>query len=260
MSTSPRLLPPITLAPFPCAFFDLCQIFHQSQSARREDLPEIESGLLLWPATLPTSLAYIDRALSSIESSFLHVLHNAVCLRYYIARLQRCEMWLEPNQGMLSFLTTLGYSSVKVWERNRKNLIQSWGNLFIKSISSTLRDLKSAMQLYNCDLARGVLLSFLQSLEAVDLQLFGDTLLMELSEVLGLQPSQNLAEKQHLIRSGVYGTPFAQLDSEGTIIYWMFRDVRSMMLSGFISRRRHSNLSSGSEHQSSTGPSPEQSY
>ena len=169
---SPRLFPPLTLAPFPCAFFDLCQIFHQSQNARREDLAEVESKLLLWPATLPTSLSYVDRALSSTASSFLHVLHNAVCLRYYMARLQRREMWLEPNLGMLSFLTTLGNSSVRVWESNGKTLTRSWGKLFINSISSIMRDLKSAMQSYSCDLARGVLLTFLRSIEAVDPQSF----------------------------------------------------------------------------------------
>ena len=230
------LPPPSRLTTFPEAFFGLSQILQDSLSPESTDLAHVESKLLLWPASLVPSLLYIHRSLSSPDSSLLHVLHNAIFMRYYVARLQRRELWLEPNQAVLSFLATLACSSVKVWKRNGKSFAHSWGNVFISAMSCTMRFTKITVQLFDCKMARAVLIMFLLSISSADATLFGETLLAELADVLRLPSDLSLEEQQGLLSSGSYGTPFDQVDSDGFIIYWMFRDMRSMMISALISK------------------------
>ena len=250
VNSTSTLPSPTSLPSFAQAFFGLSHILHESLSPKSTDLPHVESKLLLWPTALIPSLLYIHRSLSSPDSSILHVLHNALSTRYYVARLQRHELGLEPNHAVLSFLATLACSSVKVWKGNGKKFVHSWGNVFISAISSTMRHTKTIMQLFDCKLARGVLIMFLLSVSSTDVTLFGEALLAELTHALGLPAQQSLEEQQELLCSGAYGTTFEQVDSDGFIIYWMFRDMRSMMLSTIMSKSHNRNLSIAQDDQS----------
>lgn len=190
----------------------------------------VEYHLLLWPAKNAPSLYYINRSLSSYDSSSIHVLYSSVCLYFYTSRLRDDYSDLEVNQGLLSFLANTSLSCCTVWKGKRRELVKSWGNLFLVSIRCAMECAAFQMRQYSCQLSRGVLISFFLSLVSADVSLLGQGFVGTLAADLGLSSSLSLEQQQGLLSSGEFGTKFEQSDREGRIIYWMFRDTRSMSL------------------------------
>ena len=200
------------------------------------ELLNAEFSMLLWPATLPPSLLYIDQNLSSIESSVLHIFHVSVLLQYYISSLQNPNAaFLEANLGLLTFIATMGFSCVKVWKIHGKALRTTSGGPLVSSITSSMLNIKTCMQDYECQLSRGVLVQFYLMIDDTDALVFGD-LITDIRRSLGLPASESLKISQGLLEEKAYGTPSEQTDQEGRLAYWMFRDVRSMTLRGMLSK------------------------
>ena len=226
--------------PFTQAFLHLTHILCQVLVGSSEDILDFEIELLLWPATLPPELSFVNRALSSSESCFLHVLHNAVAVWYYTSRLltpdegeESSPAWLlEPNEAMLSFLATLSSSCVKIWVQYGKEFAATWGHIFVLSIVCVMRHTAALLRRLESEDNKGVLIAFLLSLDDLDEALFEESLLSELAAAVGLPLLPGLAAKQELLQRGNYGYPFHMCDSKGVTIYWMFRDLRNMSLRG----------------------------
>ena len=229
---SPPVTPSTGLTPFAQAFWSVSHILHKLQCAEERELISAELDLLLWPATLPQSLFHIDQTMSSAESSILHVLHNSVALSFYTVQLGNPIVPVEANQGMLSFLAAIGCSCVKVWKRRGSELVRIWRNLYVGATASAMMHMASLSKNFDCPLSRGVLVSFLLTLQAADIQIFTRAFLERLTESLGAPPMSNLYALQSHLAEGLCGSPFEQSDHEGRTVYWMFRDVRSMTLRG----------------------------
>lgn len=226
----PHLPVPRCLSPFAQSFFELSQLLHYSLRADLSDYVNLEYNLLLWPAKLAPSLYYVDRSMSSSSSSILQILYCAVSLKFYISRLEQKDHNLEANQGMLSFLANTSLSTVTVWKGKRKELAMAWGKLFLTAVRSAMECAKFQMQRFHCEQSKGVLISYFLTLEPADLVELGNSFVMELAASLDLPPTSSLEQQQNLLRSGNYGSVFEQSDREGFLIYWMFRDIRSMSL------------------------------
>ena len=229
---SPLVTPPAGLTPFAQAFWSVSHILHKLQWAEERELISAELDLLLWPATLPPSLFHIDQTMSSAESSILHVLHNSVALSFYTVQLGNPSATVEANHGMLSFLAAIGCSCVKVWKRRGCELARIWRNLYVGATALAMRHMANLSKNFECPLSRGVLVSFLLTLQAADVQIFTRAFLERLTEALGAPPMSNLYALQNYLAEGSCGSPFEQSDREGRTVYWMFRDVRSMTLRG----------------------------
>ncbi|KAF9893979.1 hypothetical protein FE257_008950 [Aspergillus nanangensis] len=215
------------------AFFHLTRILHQLLLLRKDgikDSLEVESELLLWPARLSPSLSFVNRNMSSPESCLLHVLHNAVASWYYTSRLPDPQGLLEPNEATLSFLTTLGCSCVKTWKQHGRNFTDIWGNMYVMSIATVIRQICRLVRRFDCQNSRGVLILFLSDLSLHDVAVFGDQLMSEVVTAIGLPLFLGLEASQQKLREGLYGSPFEESDSNGATVYWMFRDMRNMTL------------------------------
>lgn len=219
-------------SPLMQAFFHLTRILYHLLRGDFKDILEFENELLLWPATLPPSLSFVNRAMSSSESCLLHVLHNAVAFWHYTSRLPDPKGLLEPNEAMLSFLATLGCSCVKTWKQHGRNFTETWGNIFVMSIATVMQQTCYLVQRFNCQNNKGVLIFFLLGLDVDGAAVFGEQLLSEVESAIGLPFALGLEARQDMLRGGLYGSPFEESDSTGATIYWMFRDMRSMTLRG----------------------------
>jgi hypothetical protein len=203
-------------------------------------ISSVEIDLLLWPATLSTELSFVNRSLASPSSTLLHVLHSAIAMRYYASRIDSKAALLEPNEAVLSFLATLGCSCIKVWSQRRAEMMQVWGNIFVIAIGTAVTMLCRFVQQYRCSKCEGVLVNFILSLEPSETALFRQELIDEAVRTLSIPKDVPLRDQQVMLRRNTCGSEFDIPDSEGTIIYWMFRDLRNMTLRGMehLNRRQ----------------------
>ncbi|KAJ5113632.1 hypothetical protein N7456_002166 [Penicillium angulare] len=230
---------PIPLSPIPSphraslmqAFFHLTRILSHLLRGDFTDILYSERELLLWPATLPPSLSFVNREMSSAESCLLHVLHNAIACWYYTSRLPDSQqLLLEPNEATLLFLATLGCSCVKTWTQHGRGFADVWGNIFVMSISIVIQQICFLVLRFDCQNSKGVLILFLSELSIDDGELFGDQLISEVAATIGLPLGLGLKEIQDILRSGLYGASFKESGSNGATVYWVFRDMRNMTL------------------------------
>jgi hypothetical protein len=171
-------------------------------------LLRLESALLLWPVKLPKDLTVVkDELLATSGAMILHILHNTVTIAFYLRAIKDKSLGrylsIYPVPGLLQFLCGMATSSLKVGISVSKKwpIVRNYMHLTAEYILSLYEE----TEFQHCKVS----LAFYEDREL-------DPLLYDrIQQVLG---SQN----------------WRASDFDGAIIYWVFRDARSMSLDAIL--------------------------
>lgn len=177
-------------------------------SSLKYQLLRLESALLLWPVKLPKELTVVkDDLLATSGAVILHILHNTVTLAFYFRAIKDKSfgryLSIYAVPGLLQFLCGMATSSLKVGP----SITTKWPIVrhYIHLTAQYVLSLYEETEFEHCK---------------VSLAYYEDR---ELDPVLYNKIRQVL---------GTYN--WKAKDFDGAIIYWVFRDARSMSLDAIL--------------------------
>lgn len=185
-------------------------------NSTRRELLQLEYDILLLPVKLPKQFLVVkDRLTSSREALFYHVLHNAFLTFVYTkaltSKLYGKMLSVYPIAGLYHFLSGLIESTLEIGVEKAG----PWsivGDCMVHSIKC--------------------------GLELLDIMDFDDLLFVmstykERLDVRNPLLQQQLVRKVYTLREqSSYYRDFDRVD--GSLVFWVFRDVRSMTLSAYL--------------------------
>lgn len=173
-------------------------------------LTQLESDLLLWPVKLPKDLIVVKNdMLATSNAIVLHIFHNTVTLAFYMRSIYdkflSRYLSIYPVPGLLQFLCGMATSSLKVGHLVSKK----WPIVrhCVRLTAKYMLDLYNETEFEHCKV----------SLAFYDDQFLDPSLYNRIQQILG---SEDWKSK----------------DFDGAIIYWVFRDTRSMSLDSILNR------------------------
>lgn len=206
----------------------LSQTKELSFSERKYKLFQLEFDMLLWPAKLTTDLSVVkDKLLATPEAFILHVLHNTLLCAYYTRALQDKEVVgkmisISPVPGLYHFISGMAKSNFRV-----TNAIVGRWSIIANCRVQTAKLLLDLNNIMDFD-------PFKQSLR----------LFSKKSNVKDVVWQDRIYDRvQHLLHE----SPVEEDDDDvdGAVVFWVFRDIRSMSLQTYIKEEKERRTSMG---------------
>ncbi|KAK6198480.1 uncharacterized protein RJT21DRAFT_122057 [Scheffersomyces amazonensis] len=176
---------------------------------------QLEFDILLWPAKLPGELLIVkDKLGGSTEAFILHLLHNTLLCCYYTYALKRKDtigrmIAMSPVPGLYHFISGLAQSTFNV----AKQLDGIWTLLSdcVVKTAKCLIDLNDIMEF--------------------------DQFKVPLSLFIKFQNVHDLVWQDEVHGSAttiLKGFTYYDDDVDGAVVFWVFRDIRSLALQSQI--------------------------
>lgn len=183
---------------------------------RKDEILKFEYNMLLFPAKLSNDLIVVrDTLLSTPEAFILHILHNMLMIAYYkfaVTKPQVGEMALVfPVPGLYHFIYGMAISNFRVTQQ----IVGRWSIIADTQIftAKCLTEMYNVMEFDNFTFA----LKFYNRRPNSN---YNNLQCMAIDE-----QAQKIADKAHVNRDD---------DFDGHVVFWVFRDVRSMSLQMYI--------------------------
>lgn len=194
------------------------QWMNQTNLQLRSSILQLEYDLLLWPAKLTRDFSVItDDLLASPEAFILHVVHNCLLIYFYSTLVKGkqnlgTETAIRAVPGLYNFIAGMARSNFRI----KESIIGRWTIIGDSQVinARNLLELNEIMEFYEFKLA---LVHFNKK---------------EKTNIIELQNSIYNQVRDMLENEKIHDDPEADLD--GSKVYWVFRDVRSLCLSSLL--------------------------
>ncbi|CUM65821.1 uncharacterized protein PRCAT00003470001 [Priceomyces carsonii] len=191
--------------------YKLLKLISQKELSEKDfkmELIQLENNILLWPVNLPREFLVVDKAFAEERALILHIVHNNLLTLFYSQAIFRYGKMLSisPTPGLYLFLSTVSGSTFRV----ERDLIKRW-------------TLAADSQLYLANIL--LLLHEIMEFESIRLSL---TQFHINNNVLDIDKQANVSTEVTKLLSSY--DVLDEGEAHGAIIFWLFRDVRSMSL------------------------------
>lgn len=192
-----------------------------SSEEKRDELIRFEFNMLLFPAKLSKNLIVVkDTLLATPEAFILHILHNMLMITYYTRAVTNPEYGemtsLTAVPGLYHFISGMAISNFRVTEQ----IAGRWSVVADCQIYTS----KLLLQLYN----------------VMEFDTFTFTL-----QFYSRRPNSNFEELEYItidneVQDFLNSNAIRDRDDDfdGAVVFWVFRDVRSMSLQLYINDRK----------------------
>lgn len=193
---------------------------NMSYEDKKNELIKFEFNMLLFPAKLSKNLIVVkDTLLSTPEAFILHILHNMLMIAYYTYAVTVPEIGemtsIMPVPGLYHFISGMAISNFRVTEE----IVGRWSII----ADSQILTAKLLIQLYN----------------VMEFDTFTFTLQFytrrQNTNFNVIDYSEVDEQVKKIIANSVRDRDD---DFDGAVVFWVFRDVRSMSLQLYINERR----------------------
>lgn len=179
----------------------------------KEYILQLEFDMLLWPAKLNGELCLVeDNYTAKPEAKILHIVHNVLLLSYYTIPIENDKIGqlcsISPVPGLYYFLCNMADSNFVIYQ----NIHFKW-NL-----------------LDDCNILVAKLLVCLNSYMDFD---FLKNALRKFDAINNMSHLACKSETLKDVRNILAHSSYYNFDVDGALIYWMFRDIRSMSLQSY---------------------------
>ncbi|CDK29254.1 unnamed protein product [Kuraishia capsulata CBS 1993] len=182
------------------------------------ELLQLEFDMLLWPARLTTDLYVIrDELLATPEAFLLHVLHNTLMVAFYATAVIRggeygSNLSIFAVPGLYTFIAGMAKSSFKL----SPSMVCRW---------SIVADCQILTANYLLDLY-----------QEMEFEKFRETL--SYFKINGIMNQRKAHAVKAQIDALLQGETFVDDESDGSPVFWVFRDIRSMTLELYLEEER----------------------
>ncbi|KAK6453652.1 uncharacterized protein RJT20DRAFT_100724 [Scheffersomyces xylosifermentans] len=199
-----------------------------SFSDRKYEFLQLEFDMLLWPAKLTKDLSVVkDKLLATPEAFILHVLHNTLLTAFYTKALQHKDVIgkmisISAVPGLYHFISGMAKSNFRV----TNEIVGRW-TIIANCRVQTAKLLLDLNEIMDFDAFKSTLRLFTKKSNVKDL-VWQDRIYNRVQQLL----SESVIDED-------------DDDVDGAVVFWVFRDVRSMSLQTYINEEKQRRVGMG---------------